>query len=120
MAAAPKALWTKIAKGPRRRHSPLSGSGEADAEAAVVCVTREMREDIVGVGMSTPRWRREVAIAVAVASLRREVGVGSRPGGGSISFCASARYLMSRYVALEETWASRYGFVEVRRCWLYR
>jgi hypothetical protein len=84
MARSPSAPCTKIAKGPRRRHSPFSGSGGgcADADGGA-----KGEEEEVGKGMSTPRERREVAIvwmaktAVSVEVARR---VGARPGGGSI------------------------------------
>lgn len=82
MAKSPSAPCTKIAKGPRRRHSPFSGSGGGDADGEA-----EGKEEGVGKGMSTPRERREVAIvwmaktAVSVEVAKR---VGARPGGGSI------------------------------------
>lgn len=53
-----------MAKGPRRLHSPLSGGA-----AAEVADAREIIEEMVGVGTSTPTLRKEVAIAAA------EVGV---------------------------------------------
>lgn len=61
-----------MAKGPRRRHSPLSGSFGEDEEEIAVAVEKAAE---VTVGRSTPRECREVAVAIAAE--RRDVGVAS-------------------------------------------
>ena len=105
----PKAPCTKMAKGPRRRHSPLSGSFGEEEMAVAVERTAE-----VMVGKSTPREWREVAVAIAserrdvgVASWRREASEGSKPGGGSIKILCPCRCLCIRGLRQQGVWDVR-------------
>jgi hypothetical protein len=89
-ANSPSAPCTTRAKGPNSRHSPLSGGGvlpsSSEAEIAVAAMVAAVA---VRVGMSESI---EVAVVitvdrkVGVAFSRREAIVGSKPGGGSMSF----------------------------------
>jgi hypothetical protein len=99
-----------MAKGPRRRHSPLSGSFGEEVEMAVAVE----RTAEVMVGKSTPREWMEVTVAIAserrdvgVASWRREASEGSKPGGGSIKILCPCLCLYIRGLKRQGVWDVR-------------
>lgn len=88
MARRPSALWTSIAKGPRSRHSPLSGfAGSSRFEEIAAATPMLEATEESGLGMLTP-MAAIVATSSVVVGEASWVRVGSKPGEGSMAISA--------------------------------